>query len=333
MQRLALMLDERELQSIWYGGRSPPWTLRALAVAYGAVVRMRRWFYAAHWLPRVRLPVPVVVVGNLTAGGTGKTPLTIAIVTALRARGFKPGVVSRGHGGSASAAMRVDSTTDPAVAGDEACMIARSNGTPLAVGRDRSAAARLLLDEEKIDVLVADDGLQHYRLCANVEICVIDGARRFGNRRLLPAGPLRESVDHYRSFDFRVCNGDGAASDEISMRLTGEEAVALSGARRRPLAEFAGRRVHAIAAIGNPARFFEQLRVAGVDVVEHAFGDHHAFVRNDIDFADDLPVLMTEKDAVKCTGFATDRHWFVPVRAVLPESFFDALAQRLRRVA
>jgi len=326
--------DRRALQDIWYGRRLPSPRLRVLAAVYGALVRLRRALYDIGVMRRVRLPVPVVVVGNITAGGTGKTPLTIALVEALRARGWKPGVVSRGYGGDARRPQRVDAGSDPAIAGDEPCLIARATGAPLAVGRDRVAAARLLLESAAVDVLIADDGLQHYRLSRDIEICVIDGERRFGNGRLLPAGPLRERAARAATFAFRVCNGGAARDREIPMTLAGDEAVSLATTPvRRKLGEFSGQRLHAVAGIGNPARFFDQLRAAGLDVVEHAFVDHHAFVAADIEFSDGLPVLMTEKDAVKCAAFAGPSCWYVPVRAALPQAFFDAIDTRLRRPA
>ncbi len=326
-----VMPDQRALQDIWYGGLQPsPW-LRALALAYGSVVRLRRALYRIGLMPRVRLPVPVIVVGNITAGGTGKTPLTIALVESLRHRGWKPGVVSRGYGGDARAPQRVDADSDPAKVGDEPCLIARATGAPLAIGNDRVSAARLLIDAGAIDVLIADDGLQHYRLCRDIDICVIDGSRRFGNGRLLPAGPLREPVGRAAAFAFRVCNGGTARAGEIPMTLPGDEAVSLATPPlRRKLGEFAGTRVHAVAGIGNPARFFDQLRASGIDVIEHPFADHHAFAAADIHFGDDLPVLMTGKDAVKCGAFAGAACWYVPVRAALPQEFFDAVAERIR---
>jgi tetraacyldisaccharide 4'-kinase len=327
-----VMPDRRALQDIWYGGRPASFWLRALASVYGAVVRGRRALYDIGFMPRVRLPVPVIVVGNITAGGTGKTPLTIALVEALRARGWKPGVVSRGYGGDARRPQRVDAGSDPAIAGDEPCLIARATAAPLVVGRDRVAAARLLLESATVDVLIADDGLQHYRLCRDIEICVIDGERRYGNGRLLPAGPLREPIGRAATFAFRVCNGGAAQDGEIPMTLSGDEAVSLATTPvRRKLGEFSGQRLHAVAGIGNPARFFDQLRAAGMDVVEHPFVDHRAFVASDIEFDDDLPVLMTEKDAVKCVVFAGPSCWYVPVRAALPQAFFDAIDARLRR--
>lgn len=293
-------------------------------------MRLRRLAYRRGWLHGEKLPVPVIVVGNLTVGGTGKTPLTITLVEALRARGREPGVVSRGYGGSQREPLLLGETADPAQVGDEPCLI-HASGVPVAVGRDRPAAARLLL-EAGCDVIVADDGLQHYRLARDVEICVIDGERRFGNRRLLPLGPLREPMSRLRSVDFRVCNGGTEAPDEVPMRLEGGMVRALADAREQPLAAFAGQRVHAVAGIGNPQRFFDSLAMQGLDVIEHPFADHHAFTAADLDFGDGLAVLMTTKDAVKCRPFAREGWWSVPVHAVLPETFFDAVCQRIDSV-
>jgi tetraacyldisaccharide 4'-kinase len=254
----------------------------------------------------------------------------IALIEALRTRGHTPGVISRGYGASASEPQLIHAASDPASFGDEPVLIAQATGVPVAVGRDRVAAGRLLLSRHACDVIVADDGLQHYPLFGNVEICVIDGMRRFGNGWLLPAGPLREPLSRLESVTFRVCNGGAAQKGEIPMRLIGDSAIALVDVTmQRPLSAFAGQRVHAVAGIGNPARFFEMLRKTGIDVIEHAFADHHAFRSEDLAFDDTLPVLMTSKDAIKCGAFARDGWWQVPVRAQLPPEFFDEIAARL----
>jgi len=318
------------IQRIWYEGAPVPFWLAALEPVY-------RVLHAATQARRARdaerVGVRVVVVGNVVAGGAGKTPLVIALVEALRARGFAPGVASRGYGGRERGPLRLGATPDPVRVGDEPTLIRRRTGAEVAIGRDRVAAARLLV-ASGVDVVVADDGLQNPRLARDVEICVIDGERRFGNGRMLPAGPLRDPPQRLARVDFTVLNGGQPREGEVPMRLIGESAVPLAGdTAPLPLAAFAGRRVHAVAGIGNPDRFFSALRAHGIEVVAHPFPDHHACAASDFAFGDDAPVLMTEKDAVKCIAFADTRMWHVPVRAELPECFFDAVAARIGAAA
>lgn len=318
------------LQQRWYETDSkPPWWTLPVAALYGGVSGLRRSLYRRGVLKTTRMPVPVIVVGNIVAGGAGKTPLVIALVEALRAHGFKPGVVSRGYGGSANAPMLIGVDPDPLVTGDEPALIALRTRALVAIGADRPAAARLLLDQG-VDAIVADDGLQHFALARDVEICVVDGVRRFGNGCLLPAGPLREPLSRLQHVDIVVCNGGAPCENEIPMQLAMGDAVALDGSSRQALTAFAGRRVHAVAGIGNPARFFTSLREAGVEPIEHPFPDHHRYVAHDLAFGDDLPVLMTEKDAVKCRGFAEKRCWSVPATAQLPDSFFETVVSRMQ---
>ena len=315
------------LQHGWYGEGRLPWWCYPLAGLYGAVVTIRRGLYRMGWLRSVRLSCPVIVVGNLTAGGTGKTPLTLALIDALRERGYRPGVVSRGYGGTQREPMLLGEVPDPAEVGDEPALI-RTTGVPVAIGRDRPAAAQLLVDAG-CNVLIADDGLQHYRLARDVEVCVIDGERRFGNGKLLPAGPLREPLRRINDVDFRVCNGGQASPGETPMQLRGGIVRALFDGHEQSLHGFAGTRVHAVAAIGHPQRFFSSLVGQGIEVLPHAFADHHAFAPDDLAFGDGLPVLMTEKDAVKCRAFAQAHWWSVPVKAELPAAFYEALCARL----
>jgi tetraacyldisaccharide 4'-kinase len=324
-----MTLAER-LPDIWYGKAPVPIGLRMLVPVYRLLRALDRAPYTSGWRKQQRLPVPVIVVGNITVGGTGKTPLVIALVEALRARGWRPGVVSRGYGRESNSPAVLDDCADAKKFGDEPVLIRVATSAPTAVGRDRVAAGKLLLQSNNCNVLLADDGLQHFPLFRNVEICVIDGERRFGNGLLLPAGPLREPLSRLDSVDFRVCNGGIPLAGEISMGWSGDIAVALAtSSRQKSLSEFSGQRVHALAGIGNPARFFASLRARGIEVIEHAFPDHHAYTRPDLFFDDDLPVLMTSKDAVKCLAFATPNHWQVPVRAQVPAEFFDAVAARL----
>jgi len=319
----------QRILATWYEGAPVPWWLRMLQPLYRGLRAMHLATYRVGLSRAARIAVPVIVVGNLTAGGSGKTPLVIALVDALRQRGWRPGVVSRGYGGTELGPLLLDDLPEPARVGDEPCLIRRRTGAEVAVGRDRARASALLL-QRGVNVVIADDGLQNPALARDVEICVIDGQRRFGNGRLLPAGPLREPLERLEHVAFRVCNGGVAQPGETPMRLVGDIAVPVERtAATRPLDAFAGQRVHAVAAIGNPERFFLGLRAHGIDVVAHPFPDHHAFVASDFAFADELPVLMTEKDAVKCVGFANARFWCVPVRADLPEAFLEAVATKL----
>jgi len=321
----------------WYGDHAVPLPMRLLSVLYATVVGLRRSLYRRGWLRTRQVGVPVVVIGNLAAGGAGKTPLTLAVVERLRQAGWRPGVASRGYGrDDAGTARWVQPDTRPEEGGDEPVLIARRLSVPVRVDRDRAAAARALV-ASGCDIVVCDDGLQHYRLGRDVEIEVIDGSRRYGNGRMIPAGPLREPVERARLCDFRVVNlGQAQGRDETGfgewpMRLRTGSAVPLGGGRPLPLSAFAGRRVHAVAGIGHPQRFFEMLRGLDIGVVPHAFGDHHAFTADDLQFGNDLPVLMTEKDAVKCAPFADARCYAVPVDAELPAAFWIALLERLGR--
>jgi tetraacyldisaccharide 4'-kinase len=319
------------LARIWYEGAAVPWWLSALVPVYRGLRALHLAPYRFGLRRAARIRATVIVVGNITAGGSGKTPLVIALAEALRLRGYKPGVVSRGYGGSERGPLLLDDVPTPARVGDEPCLIRRRTGVEVAVGRDRARAAQLLL-ERGVNVVIADDGLQNPSFARDVEICVIDGQRRFGNGRLLPAGPLREPLARLQDIPLRVCNGGAAQPGETPMRLVGDVAVPVERtATTRPLDAFAGQRVHAVAGIGNPERFFVGLRAHGIEVVAHAFPDHHAFVPADFAFGDELPVLMTEKDAVKCTSFATAKFWCVPVRAQLPESFFDSVVALMQR--
>jgi len=319
----------KQAPAYWYGDAAVPWAARILSALYAGVTRLRRALYARGWLRRQHAGVPVVVVGNITAGGAGKTPLTMALVERLRAAGWHPGVASRGHGrDDAARPAWVERDTAVAQAGDEPLLIARRTGVKLRVDRDRAAAARALA-AAGCDIVVCDDGLQHYRLARDIEIEVIDGRRRYGNGQLLPAGPLRELPARAARCDFRVVNGGNSGFGEWPMALIADQALPLAGGRPRPLVSFAGQRVHAVAGIGDPERFFMMLRELGIAVVPHAFADHHRYSAADFDFGSRLPVLMTEKDAVKCAAFAADGHFSVPVRAELPEAFWVSLLDKL----
>ena len=330
----------KQTPGYWYDGSPVPIGMRLLTPVYAAATALRRRLYRRGWFKRRSLSVPVIVVGNITAGGTGKTPLTIALVQKLRAAGWKPGVASRGYGRAQAEAGRwVEADTPTALGGDEPVLIAWKTGVPVRVDADRVAAGKALI-EAGCDVIICDDGLQHYRLARDIEIEVVDAARGYGNGRLLPAGPLREPVERAKDCDFRVVNLGAASAEDAAacgfgqwaMRLRIDTAQPLAGGRSRPLGSFAGLRVHAVAGIAHPQRFFEMLRAARIGVVPHAFADHHAYQAQDLRFGSELPVLMTEKDAVKCRAFANDWHFAVPLQADLPAAFWVALTDRLEKL-
>lgn len=314
----------RVVQHTWYGNGRARWILLPLSGLYFLVVATRRVLYQSGIFRQVRLPVPVIVVGNLTAGGTGKTPVTVWLAEAMRVRGFSPGIVSRGYGGSKSSSpMRVDGRSDPAVVGDEPVLLARRTGLPVCVDRNRVKAAQMLVDDG-VDLIISDDGLQHLELGRSYEICVVDGRRWLGNRLLLPAGPLRDTTTRLGAVDQILVNGgpvpvcdSTVEQNAIAFELESHEVRRLNGSLIRPLAGFAGTTVHAVAAIGNPERFFRQLRDADIQVIEHALPDHAVPRPGDLSFGDDFAVLMTEKDAVKIGAQVSDRFWYVPVNLVM----------------
>jgi len=322
---------ESRLQKIWYTRSAASQALRPLAWLFCGVVQLRRVLYRLRLLPSQRLPVPVIVVGNLTVGGTGKTPLVIAIVNCLQRAGYRPGIISRGYGGKARHwPQQVRPDSDPVMVGDEPILIARRTACPMAVGPERVVAGRSLLQHAEVDILVCDDGLQHYALRRDLEILVIDGVRRFGNGFCLPAGPLREPVRRKERVDFIVTNG-ASVEREYGMEYRGDTLVNLARREnRRPLAGLAGQRVHGVAGIGNPPRFFAALRHAGLEVEPHAFPDHHAYIEAELDFGDDAPVIMTEKDAVKCGRFARDHFWYLPIEAQLDPELETRLLERIK---
>ena len=313
---------EQWLNAIWYEGRTGSWLLRPLSLLYGLIAAARRAGYRSGWLRSRRIAAPVVVIGNLTLGGTGKTPLVIALARALAQRGLKVGVVSRGHGRDETGVRAVDGASTARQVGDEPLLIARSSGVPVVVGADRVAAAQRLV-ADGAQLILCDDGLQHYRLARDLEIVVIDTERGVGNGRLLPAGPLREPLSRLRGVDWIALTGAGAAllnvplpqgTPCLGMRRRIDVARSISDASRSvPLTHFRDSSVHAVAGIGAPERFFRLLREHGIEVTEHAFPDHHPFRAEQLMFGDDRNVLMTEKDAVKCAAFAAANWWAVPL--------------------
>ena len=315
------------IERLWFGGSRWYWLLLPFSWLYGLVSLCIRFSYRAGWRKAARFPLPVVVVGNLTAGGNGKTPVVLWLVAQLQQRGWRVGVVSRGYGGrSGHYPLLLDSATLPAQAGDEPVLIFQRTGAPVAVSPRRADAVAALLRRHSLDVVITDDGLQHYALARDIEWVVVDGRRRFGNGWWLPAGPMRERAGRLRSVDAVIVNGGQAQPGEIPMLLASSDAVNLLDGRRRAAGELPA--VVAMAGIGHPPRFFATLRQLGVvPVREVAFADHQAYEPGQL-AALTLPgqtLMMTEKDAVKCRGFARENWWYLPVDAVLPAADTERL--------
>ena len=321
----------RWAQDIWYKDPFIGVWLMPFGFLLSDIVKFRKFLYRIGLLKTQTLPVPVIVVGNITVGGTGKTPLIIYLANFLKDSGFKPGIISRGYGGGAEYWPQwVDGDSLAKDVGDEALLIAKQTSCSMAVGPIRADAGRFLLEKAECDVILSDDGLQHYALHRTIEIAVIDGQRRFGNGYCLPAGPLREPIERLSSVDLIIVNGDKQEPNEYSMSLVGDIAINLLTGEQKHLVEFKAEACHAIAGIGHPERFFKQLELAGLNTSNKSFPDHYSFQREDIEFSDQKPVLMTEKDAVKCKLFAGQQHWYVPVTAC-PESLFTEQLLNLLR--
>lgn len=315
--------------------------LLPVAVLFTAIAALHRLVWHSGLLRAVHADVPVIVVGNITAGGTGKTPLVLWMAQFLTTHGRHPGIVSRGYG-----AVRRDPRAVPVTGinitgdyGDEPCLLARRSGCPVWVGVDRAATARALrIAHPEVDVIISDDGLQHHRLARDIEIAVIDGARGLGNRWPLPAGPLREPATRLASVDAVVINGDDTSGilpefpQAMTMRFTGNEFRKLLNAdHTADAAQFQNQRVHAVAGIGNPQRFFDHLQQLGMDCVTHEFPDHHTYRPQDVDFPDADAVVMTQKDAVKCEPFATGRHWALAITAEPDPRLGELIIARLNK--
>jgi len=322
---------EQRLQNIWYGKSIACVPLLPLSWLYCAAAAVRRLAYRSGLLGITRLNCRVIVVGNISVGGTGKTPLVIALAERLQQAGFSVGILTRGYLGRTSHwPQPVSAGSDPLLFGDEAVLLARKTRTAVFAGPQRVTAGRALLQISPCDVLICDDGLQHYALHRDVEIATLDVTRGNGNGFCLPAGPLREPASRLRQVDAVVAVGSGS-DHRYTMQLVPAAARQITNpANRRELASFQGNPLHAVAGIGDPERFFVMLRQAGLTIQAHAFADHHPFRATDLDFADDKPVLMTEKDAVKCEAFAKAHWWLLPVDAQLDTAFYDWLFDILR---
>lgn len=321
------------LENYWYKTSPAHLILLPASWLFGALSALRRALYRSHVLKSFRIPVPVVVIGNISVGGTGKTPLTLTIARQLVAHGYHPVIVSRGYGGDRSQQHITENSTAQQ-AGDEPLLMARRGICPVWVGKDRVATARrALLVHPQCDVVLCDDGLQHYRLQRDVEIAVIDGVRRFGNGRLIPAGPLREPISRLKSVDAVVVNGGQHLTqfqNQYAMQLSGNVFHNLRHPEKTASAQDLQKlRLHAAAGIGHPQRFFDHLRSLGLTFTEHAFADHYSYQASDLIFKDCDALLLTEKDAVKCTAFADDHFWVLNVNAQVDSALIDHLLRKI----
>lgn len=326
-----MSLSDR-LLAAWYEGHPALALLRPLECLYRRVVNAKRARFLAGEGTIYKAAVPVVVVGNITVGGTGKTPLILWLIEHCRGRGLKVGVVSRGYGAKPPVLpWRVRAGQSAAEAGDEPLLIVQRTGVPLVIDPDRGRAVQALLDAEPLDLILSDDGMQHYRLARDLELVLIDAARGLGNRRCLPAGPLREPVERLQSVDALLYNGAQAdREDGFAFTLKPSALVNLRTGQRVGVAHFPpGQAMHAVAGIGNPQRFFKTLEGLDWRPVAHAFADHAVFDAQALSFAPALPLVMTEKDAVKCRPFAAEDWWYLAVDAQPSTAFVSWFDERL----
>ena len=327
------MLSPNFINDIWYGKSLLSLLLVPFSWLYIVFIFFRQLIYKSGILPVNQVGVPVIVVGNITVGGAGKTPLVIWIVNYLKQNGFSPGIVSRGYGGQASHwPQQVRTDSDPVMVGDEPLVIAKRTGCPVAASPDRSSAATGLVEHKQCNILVSDDGLQHYALGRNIEIVVIDSVRRFGNKHCLPAGPLREPVSRLKSVDMIVSNGLPGKGEHQMEYVVNSFLSVKDDKITCDFAALQSKKVHAIAGIAFPERFFNLLKKHGLNIIEHSFPDHYIFKSTDIKFGDDLAVVMTEKDAVKCCKFADENCWYLPIDVKMGNTFIHRLTILLKEL-
>jgi len=329
-----MVVSPEFIEDLWYGKHPLSIVLAPFAWCYQFIMTLRHLAYQSGVLPMQRLNIPVIVVGNIVVGGTGKTSLVIWLAENLKAKGYKPGIISRGYKSKVKQwPQQVRKDSNPELVGDEPVLLARRTDCPIAIAPNRHAAAEALIEHEQVDIIICDDGLQHYALARDIEIAVIDGVRRYGNGRCLPAGPLREPISRLKSIDMVVCNS-GAVRGEFEMVYVPQQPCSVADENKKcDIEQFRNKPLHAIAGIGNPAKFFSYLRGRGIHTVEHEFPDHYQFKAEDICFDDNFPVVMTEKDAVKCTGFASEEHWFLPINVNMSNAFEHRMTILLKDIS
>lgn len=316
------MLSKEYIENIWYTKQPLGLILLPLSWLYTLIIILRRLAYQSGLIAVNQIDAPVIIVGNISVGGTGKTPLVIWLAEYFKSKGLKPGIISRGYGGKFSGkTQQVRPDSNPLLVGDEPVLIAKRTNCPVAIAVQRRRAAEELILHCDCNLILCDDGMQHYSLGRDIEIAVIDGQRRFGNGHCLPAGPLREPKSRLKSVDF-VVSKYIAGRHEYKMEYSYGDLVSLTDPTRTiPVSSLNGQSVHAIAGIGNSNRYYSYLRNQKLQIITHEFPDHYPFTEEDVKFNDGLQVVMTEKDAVKCVDFATEHHWYLPITATLPESF------------
>lgn len=320
------------INRVWYGRSLISTLLLPLSGLYWVIILLRQVFYNSFLFNKKQFEHPVIVVGNITVGGAGKTPMVIYLCNELRKHGYKPGIASRGYGGNISAATLVQKTHNAVQVGDEPVLIFNRTNVPVMVGANRVEVINTLLNIHHCDLVICDDGLQDYRFNHDVEILMIDGDRQFGNQRLLPAGPLREPLSRLAKCDLRVVTAKPVLSlSKDTMQYEVLEIVMVGHPdEKMSLDALRGQTVHAVAGIANPKRFFDLLQSHGLQVIEHAYEDHAVFSSGDLQFPDDYSVLITEKDAVKCSTLELENVWYLPVTAQLPGTFIPRVQQLIR---
>lgn len=327
------MAFRESLLNSWQRPTILTWLLWPLSIIYRVIFYLRGLAYKYGVIKSYSAKVPVIVVGNITVGGTGKTPMVIYLIELLLKHGFKPGVISRGYSGSSELfPLTVSLDTPASICGDEPALIVKHTNAPMVVGADRSATIEKLLREFEVNVIISDDGLQHLAMQRDVEICLEDLTTSADNQFLLPAGPYREPISRLQTVDLHVQHIDSvdlvANEPSYAMKLVADQPVSLI--ENNTDGWSSDNKIHAIAGIGNPQRFFNTCRALGMDIIEHVFPDHYEYTADDIEFNDDLPILMTEKDAVKCANFANQRQWYLPVNAKLSSNFDEHLLNLLK---
>lgn len=319
-----------ELTKYWYQKKTHPLLLPTIPFEYlfRGLVTSRRYYYRHQ--RKTQFPVPIIVIGNITVGGTGKTPMVMALAEMLKAQGKRVGIVSRGVGGSKHKRPHIVSVRDHAHdVGDEALLYAQLN-VPIVIGIDRVRAVKKLLEMFDVDIVLSDDGLQHYRMHRDLEIVMVDAARDFGNQRMLPAGPLREPTSRLQRVDYVVYT-EGHKAKELSLHFEPKHCHNIYDQRVLSLKDMP-RKIHAVAGIGNPERFFAMLTQWDFEVIPHVFKDHYHYRENDLKFNDERPIVMTAKDAVKCQHFRNTKLWSLIVKPVVSATFEKLFLHRVRQL-